>query len=80
MKIEVLGSGCAACRKLLALTEQAAGELGLSADVRYVTDMREIAKTGVMRLPALLVDGRVRTMGRTPGLEEIKKILLDARE
>ena len=40
MKIQILGSGCAKCRSLTAVTEQAAHDLGLEYDLEKVTDMK----------------------------------------
>ena len=75
MEIKVVGPGCANCKKLLELTKQAVSELAIGADIIYVTDLAEIAKTGVMRTPGLIVDGRVKSMGRVPGLRDIKKLI-----
>ena len=78
MEIKVVGGGCANCKKLLAHTKEAVRELGIEADIRYVTDMEEIMKTGIMRTPGLMVNGTVKVMGRVPGIKEIKGIIGDA--
>lgn len=78
MEIKVLGSGCAKCKKLHALVEQAVKEMKIEAQVQYITDMAEIMKTGIMSMPGLIVNGQVKAMGRVPGLAEIKQILSDA--
>ena len=57
MIVQVLGPGCANCTKLLVLTEQAVRELALDAKVEKVTDLGAIIGFGVMRTPALAVDG-----------------------
>jgi small redox-active disulfide protein 2 len=75
LKIQVLGSGCQKCEKLLQVTEQAVTELGLGADIIKVTDLREIMELGVMMTPALVVDGKVKVSGRVPGVAEIKAII-----
>ncbi|NLY53524.1 MAG: thioredoxin family protein [Firmicutes bacterium] len=79
MQIKVLGPGCARCKKLLSLVEDAVKELNRSDEVIYVTDMAEIAMAGVMRTPALVVDGQVKVSGRVPKLEEIKELLSAAK-
>jgi predicted DsbA family dithiol-disulfide isomerase len=53
-------------------------ELGLAADVEYVKDMKEIAATGIMGLPALLINGEVKVVGQSPTREALKKWLLEA--
>ena len=75
MEIKVVGPGCANCKKLLELTKQAVSELAVQADIVYVTDLAEIAKTGVMRTPGLIVDGRVKAMGRVPNVRDIKRMI-----
>ncbi|MGI6344368.1 MAG: thioredoxin family protein [Bacillota bacterium] len=75
MQIKVLGPGCANCKKLLKLTEDAVKELGRSDEIVYVTDLAEIAAAGVMRTPALIMDGRVKVSGRVPRKDEIKQLI-----
>jgi small redox-active disulfide protein 2 len=56
-------------------TEQAVAELGISAEISKVTDLREIMAMGVMMTPALAVNGTVKVSGRVPGIAEIKTLL-----
>ncbi|HBK86139.1 MAG TPA: redox-active disulfide protein 2 [Firmicutes bacterium] len=75
MQIKVLGPGCTNCKKLYKLVQDAVKELGRDDEIIYVTDMAEIAMAGVMRTPALIMDGQVKISGRVPKLEEIKALL-----
>lgn len=75
MKIQILGSGCAKCRQLTALAEQAAQDLGLRYELEKVTDIKRYADFGVMFTPALVVDGTVKSSGRVPSLDEVKRLL-----
>lgn len=75
MVIKILGTGCANCRKLEENTKKAVAELGLNAAIEKVTDIKDIMKYGVMKTPALVVDEKVKIMGRVPTAEEIKKYL-----
>ena len=54
--IKVLGAGCASCHALLENTKKAVANMGLCAEVEYVTDMGRIAGYGVMSVPALVVN------------------------
>ena len=69
MIVQVLGPGCPNCKKLLALAEQAVKETGVTAQVEKITDLNVIVGFGVMRTPALAVDGVVKIQGRVPKLE-----------
>jgi small redox-active disulfide protein 2 len=75
MKIQILGSGCAKCRALTSVAEQAANDLGLQYEVEKVTDVARYADFGVMFTPALVVDGVVKASGKVPSLDETKKLL-----
>lgn len=75
MKIEILGTGCPKCKKLLANTEDAVNTLGVVAEVVKVEDMKKIMQYGVMVTPALVVDGVVKSAGKVLSVEDIKKII-----
>jgi small redox-active disulfide protein 2 len=75
--VKVLGSGCANCARLTALTAQALEELGRSEQVEKVTDYAQMAALGVMATPALAVDDQVVLAGRIPGLASLKETLAE---
>ncbi len=75
MKIEILGSGCAKCKRLEKNAQQAVKEMGIKADVVKIEDIMEIANRGVMMTPAISVDGVVRSVGKVLSPEEVKKLL-----
>ena len=75
MNIKILGGGCANCKKLEENTVLALKELNLEAASEEVKDIDQIIDFGVMKTPALVVDGKVKSSGRVLGVEEIKKIL-----
>jgi small redox-active disulfide protein 2 len=74
-KIQILGSGCAKCRQLTAIAEQAAQDLGLQYELEKVTDVTRYAEFGVMFTPALVVDGVVKLSGKVPSFDEAKRLL-----
>ncbi len=77
MNIKILGSGCANCKKLQALAEEAVKELDIPATVEKVEDMQKIMGYGVMRTPAVVINERVKASGRIPTKDEIKKYIQD---
>ena len=78
MRIEVLVIGCAKCVRLERNVEAAVRELGLDIKVERITDIEEMKRRGIMRVPVLFIDGEVRSMGGVPSVEEIKDMLLAA--
>ena len=75
MKIEILGTGCPKCVKLMENTKKALEETGIQAEVVKVSEITDIINYGVMTTPALVVDGKVKVTGRVPAVDEIKKML-----
>jgi small redox-active disulfide protein 2 len=76
MKLEILGTGCPKCKKLAEVAEKAAKEIGQPYELVKVTEIEKIMQYGVMMTPALLVYGKVKTVGRVPSLEEVKTFLI----
>jgi small redox-active disulfide protein 2 len=74
-KIQILGTGCAKCQKLTENAAAAANELGVPYELEKVTDLQQIMTFGVMRTPALVVDGIVKVAGKVPSPAEIKQLL-----
>ena len=75
IKIQVLGPGCAKCKKLAANARLAADELGLDYELEKVTDINQILDLGVMTTPALIVDGEIKMMGKAANAEHVKGLL-----
>ena len=75
IKFQVLGSGCAKCKTLGQHTEAAAQALGLEYELEKVTNMNAIIDAGVMRTPALAVNGEIKSAGNALSVDEIKTLL-----
>jgi len=78
LTIKVLGSGCANCKKLEALTRQTVSKLGIEAEVIKVTEYPDIMKYHVMSTPGLVVNEKVVSSGRIPSEAEITTFLANA--
>jgi small redox-active disulfide protein 2 len=74
-KIQILGMGCPKCKMLTANAESAVKELGIEATIEKVEKVADIMAFGVMKTPALVVDGQVKSAGKALDAEEIKKFL-----
>lgn len=75
MRIDVYGPGCPNCKRLEQQTREALANLGQEAEVTKVEDVMAIAEAGVMRTPALGIDGRLVLQGRVPGVTELRYII-----
>ncbi len=47
-------------------------ELNLTADLEHVTDVKKIASYGIMGSPALLINGKLVSVGQVPNKKQIK--------
>ncbi|MHA1167066.1 MAG: thioredoxin family protein [Candidatus Hodarchaeales archaeon] len=74
-KIEILGSGCAKCKKLEQHVKKAVKELSIDAEIIKVTDIDEITEKGVFFTPALVINDELKVTGKVASIEEIKKLL-----
>ncbi len=73
MEIKVCGPGCASCEQAQKVVETAIAALGVEATITKVTDFQEIAKLGIFSTPAVVVDGDVKCVGRTPKQTEVEE-------
>ena len=73
--IKVLGTGCPKCNSLEKLTRKAVKESGINAEIEKVEDIMEIMEYGIMRTPALVVNGEVKVSGRLPSQKELLEFL-----
>ena len=80
MQIQILGSGCANCKKVEALAREVVSKLGVEAHVEHVTDYKTIMSYGVMATPGLVIDGTVRVAGRIPSKAEVTSWITTALE
>jgi small redox-active disulfide protein 2 len=78
MEIKVLGSGCTSCKRLYAEAEKAIAQSGQAATLSKIESMEEIVGYGVLRTPALVIDGRVVSQGAIPGASEIASLITTA--
>ena len=53
-------------------------EINLIADIEHVRDIKEIGKYGVMGSPALLINGKVKSVGKVPPKNKLKEWLTEA--
>ena len=75
MNIKVLGGGCCKCENLLEAVRDAVAEKGIDAEIEYITDMGKIMEYGIMSTPALMVDGKVVSMGRVLKSKDVLKYI-----
>jgi small redox-active disulfide protein 2 len=78
LQIIVLGPGCARCTQMERDVRDALAELQLPGELIHVDDLRAIIRYGVMGTPALIINGKVVSIGTTPQRQQIKEWLREA--
>ncbi len=76
LTIRILGPGCPACDRMEKTVREVLVELALEADLEHIDDSSEIEKAGIIGTPALLVNGKVKSIGKIPSRNKIKEWLL----
>ncbi|MBP1761723.1 MAG: hypothetical protein H6Q64_1265 [Firmicutes bacterium] len=78
LSILVLGLGCARCDQLQSDIRNVLSEMQIAADLRHVTDIKEISRFGVMGAPALVINNKVVSVGEVPPKSLIRQWITDA--
>jgi len=73
--VKVVGPGCSQCDMLDKILIEVLSEMNILADMEHVRDIKEIGKYGVMGTPALVINGKVVSVGKVPGKEKLKEWL-----
>ncbi len=80
LQIKVLGPGCTQCDRLEQELMAVMAETGIVGNIDHVREPKEIAKYGVMGTPALLINGKVKSVGSVPPRNKIKEWLKEAEK
>jgi len=75
LEIRVLGPGCTQCDTLERTLMELLSEMNILADMEHIRDIKEIGKYGVFGTPALVINGKVMSVGKVPSKEKLKKWL-----
>ena len=76
MKIEILGTGCPKCKQLYENAKAAVEQSGQEAEIVKVEDITKITDYAVMMIPALVIDGVVKSTGKVLSADEIKAFFI----
>ena len=79
LEVKVLGQGCAQCDRLTQELMYVMAEFKLIADIEHVRDLKEIGKYGVMGMPALIINQKVKSVGCVPPKNKLIEWLNEAQ-
>ncbi len=72
LEIKVLGGGCNVCNSLENEIMAVLTEMNVAGGLEHVRDAESIARYAVRGVPALVINGRVMSVGVVPSREQIK--------
>lgn len=75
LSITILGAGCRACEQLAANVRSALAQTGIAAEVEQVSGLKKIAECNVIGTPALIINGKLRSVGKTLSVQQIVRLL-----
>lgn len=78
LRVVILGPGCFQCSSLEMDVRNILAEMNLACDLEHVTDAREIARYGVMGVPALVINKKIVSTGIVPDKKKIREWLAEA--
>lgn len=73
--IEILGPGCPRCYETYRVVKHVIDEAGLEFRVEKNASIDRLIELGVLKTPAVAIDGRIVLSGRIPKAEEVRQLL-----
>ncbi|PKN10711.1 MAG: hypothetical protein CVU72_00280 [Deltaproteobacteria bacterium HGW-Deltaproteobacteria-7] len=80
LRVVILGPGCYQCTSLENTVRDIMSEMNLACDLEHITDVQEIARYGVMGLPALVINRKIVSTGVVPDRKIIREWLAFAAQ
>lgn len=74
-QVEVLGPGCARCLETYRIVRSVLQQAQLDWPLQKVESTQRMVELGVLRTPAIAVDGKLVSSGRIPKPEEVRQLL-----
>lgn len=78
LSIIVLGAGCNRCTELENDVRDLLSEMKIAANLNHITDLKEIARYGVLGSPALIINNKVLSVGEVPPKSKIRQWIIEA--
>lgn len=73
--INVYGSGCKNCITVANMVKDLAEKLAIEVNIEKITDLQAIMEAGVVRTPAISIDGKLVHSGSVPSTKWLEQLL-----
>lgn len=70
--IRIFGTGCISCNNLQKLVIEVLDAMGIAADIEQIHDPDEIGRHGIVMVPALMINGQVKSGGILPTRAQVE--------
>lgn len=80
LTIKILGSGCANCKKLEAVTREVAATADIEVEIVKIKDIKAIMAYDVLSTPGLVINEKLVSSGRIPTWSEIQQWMAAGQE
>ncbi len=78
LDIRIIGKGCYFCQQLTKIAGEVVSELGVAeATVSQVDELDELLDYGVVNPPALVVNGKLKLMGRVLVRSRVQQAIVE---
>jgi small redox-active disulfide protein 2 len=78
LEVKILGPGCMNCDKLEQMVYKVMTAAAIVGNVEHVRDLNEIASFGLVAVPALVINGKVKSSGKPPRERQVLQWLKEA--
>ncbi|MGD0278408.1 MAG: thioredoxin family protein [Smithella sp.] len=78
LNIEVVGMSCARCDQLENDVRNLLSEMKIAANLRHVTDPKEIARYRLLGSPALVINNKVLSVDEVPPKSKIREWIIES--
>lgn len=75
MDIKIFEMVCWGGSKLGPIVDAALDKLNLDYDFDLISNLPEIAKSGITNLPTLMINGEIKIEGKIPTVDEVVEVL-----
>ncbi len=79
LEIIVLGAGCPTCDQLEQDLMEVIEDLGVQADLEHIRDVKKMSQFGVMGVPALVINGKVKSAGSVLSKAQLKEFIREGQ-
>jgi small redox-active disulfide protein 2 len=76
--VQVMGPGTTRCHETVQLIHHVVAENNIDVTVELVTDFQTMIEQNVFAIPSIIIEDKIRSVGRVPQADELLRWLEDS--